>query len=99
MSSLKAEFTYRSKQGTIHSNSGMIPSALLNIPQHSGHRVRVFGYQNSDVSKRADWRQKAEGKSNDALSERLKAAESEATELRKQLEAARATKAKDVSSH
>ena len=73
----------------------MTAGVLLDIPQHV-HRLKVFGIQSSRPSRRADWRHRAEGKSNDALSERLKAAESEATELRKQLEAARASKAREV---
>ena len=75
----------------------MTIGALLDIPQHLNCRLKVFGDQSSRPSRRADWRQRAEGKSNDALSERLKAAESEAMELKKQLEAARATKAREVS--
>ncbi len=74
----------------------MTAGALLDIPERLHSRVNVFGNQNSGTSRRACWRQKAEGKSNDALSERLKAAESEAVELRRQLEAARASKAKEV---
>ena len=74
----------------------MTIGVLLDYQKHLNCRVKIFESQTSHSGKKAAWRQRAEGKSNDALSERLRAAESEAAELKKQLEAARASRAREV---
>lgn len=59
-------------------------------------RPLYFTTKRPYTASRSVRRIRAEEKPNDALSERLRAAEREATELRKQLEAARAGKPKEV---
>lgn len=68
---------------------------LLEDTQRASIRQIVFSAGENRNHRRCGLRCRAEGRANDALSERLKAAESEANELRKQLEAARAAKAKN----
>ena len=83
----------------LHGTSGHMafqPSALLETPQQTQHRTRFCVFRGYSLQERHKWRCKAEGKPNDALSERLKAAENEASQLRKQLEAARAARSKEV---